>query len=60
MLDLVDMGDHVVLINTRKVVLTSGKWDKKLYRHHTGYVDLVVWIVPIGLRKGLFYKGTLF
>ena len=32
----VDMGDHVVVINTRSVVLTGNKWDDKLYRHHTG------------------------
>ena len=32
----VDMGDHVVVINTRHVVFTGNKWDKKLYRHHTG------------------------
>lgn len=33
---VVNMGDHVVVINTRHIVLTGGKWDKKLYRHHTG------------------------
>ena len=33
----VDTGDHVVVINTGHVVLTGSKWDKKLYRHHTGY-----------------------
>lgn len=33
---LVDMGDHVVVINTKSVVLTGKKWDDKLYRHHTG------------------------
>ncbi|CAI8009147.1 39S ribosomal protein L13, mitochondrial [Geodia barretti] len=33
----VDTGDHVVVINTGHAVLTGSKWDKKLYRHHTGY-----------------------
>ncbi|XP_003384471.1 PREDICTED: 39S ribosomal protein L13, mitochondrial-like [Amphimedon queenslandica] len=33
----VDTGDYVVIINTRKVVFTGQKWNKKLYRHHTGY-----------------------
>lgn len=33
----VDMGDHIVVINTKKVVFTGRKWDQKLYRHHTGY-----------------------
>lgn len=41
----VDMGDHVVVINTKEVVLTGNKWDKKLYRHHTGY--------PGGLKEVL-------
>ena len=36
------MGDHVVVINTKEVVLTGNKWDKKLYRHHTGYVTVVI------------------
>lgn len=33
----VDMGDHLVITNTKEVVLTGKKWDGKLYRHHTGY-----------------------
>ena len=32
-----DVGDHVVVINTRHIILTGSKWKKKLYRHHTGY-----------------------
>ncbi|XP_065828273.1 large ribosomal subunit protein uL13m-like [Oscarella lobularis] len=32
-----DIGDHVVVINTGDVVFTGRKWEKKLYRHHTGY-----------------------
>lgn len=32
-----DLGDHVVVINTKDIVLTGKKWDQKLYRHHTGY-----------------------
>ncbi|CAI8009148.1 39S ribosomal protein L13, mitochondrial, partial [Geodia barretti] len=34
---ILDTGDHVVVINTGHAVLTGSKWDKKLYRHHTGY-----------------------
>lgn len=30
-------GDHVVVLNAEKVVLTGNKEEKKLYRHHTGY-----------------------
>lgn len=32
-----DTGDHVVVINADKVVLTGRKEDQKLYRHFTGY-----------------------
>lgn len=32
-----DVGDYVVVINTRHIILTGSKWKKKLYRHHTGY-----------------------
>ena len=33
---LVDVGDHVILTNTRHVAFTGNKWKDKLYRHHTG------------------------
>jgi large subunit ribosomal protein L13 len=32
-----DTGDHVVVINAEKVVLTGRKDDQKLYRHFSGY-----------------------
>ncbi len=34
----VDCGDHVVIINCDKAVLTGNKLDKKFYRHHSGWV----------------------
>ncbi len=34
----VDTGDHVIIINTDKVVLTGKKLDQKYYTYHTGYV----------------------
>ena len=34
----VDTGDHVIVINTDKVVLTGNKLEDKYYRYHTGYV----------------------
>ena len=34
----VDCGDHVIIINTDKAVLTGKKLEKKFYRHHTGYI----------------------
>lgn len=38
-----DMGDNVIVINARQVVLKGAKIDQKLYRHHTLY--------PGGLRE---------
>ncbi|MBI2708788.1 MAG: 50S ribosomal protein L13 [Actinobacteria bacterium] len=32
-----DMGDHVIIVNAAKVVLTSGKAEKKLVYRHSGY-----------------------
>ncbi len=32
-----DMGDHVVIINADKVVLTSGKAEKKMVFRHSGF-----------------------
>lgn len=34
----VDTGDHVIIINADKVVLTGNKLNDKIYYHHTGYV----------------------
>ncbi len=34
----VDTGDHVIIINAEKAVLTGRKLDQKLYCHHSGYV----------------------
>ena len=39
----VDTGDHVVVVNAAKVILTSGKADDKLAYRHSGY--------PGGLRS---------
>ncbi|EOD01025.1 50S ribosomal protein L13 [Caldisalinibacter kiritimatiensis] len=39
----VDCGDHVIVINAEKAVLTGKKLEQKLYRYHTGY--------PGGLRE---------
>jgi large subunit ribosomal protein L13 len=32
-----DVGDHVVVVNAGKVVLTGNKLEKKIYYHHSGY-----------------------
>jgi large subunit ribosomal protein L13 len=41
-----DTGDHVVIINAEKVVLTGLKSDQKVYRRYTGF--------PGGLREESF------
>jgi large subunit ribosomal protein L13 len=38
-----DTGDHVIVINADKVVMTGKKWQTKMYRKHSGY--------PGGLRE---------
>ena len=32
-----DMGDHVIIVNADKVVLTAGKADRKFVHRHSGY-----------------------
>jgi large subunit ribosomal protein L13 len=34
----VDCGDHVIVVNAEKVVLTGRKVQQKVYRHHTGHI----------------------
>jgi large subunit ribosomal protein L13 len=41
-----DMGDHVVIINADKVVLTSGKAEKKKVYRHSGF--------PGGIKEQTF------
>jgi large subunit ribosomal protein L13 len=42
----VDTGDYVVVINAAKVTVSGKKYDKKIYRRHTGY--------PGGIRERTF------
>ncbi len=32
-----DTGDHVIIVNAEKIVLTGRKLDQKMHRYHTGY-----------------------
>ncbi len=34
----VDCGNHVIVVNADKVVLTGNKLEQKYYRRHTGYI----------------------
>lgn len=38
----VDCGDFVVVTNCEKVRFTGQKWQKKVYRYHTGYIGGLV------------------
>ena len=33
-----DTGDHVIVVNADKIILTGKKLDQKIYYHHSGYV----------------------
>ncbi len=33
-----DCGDHVIIVNAEKAVLTGRKAQQKYYRHHTGWI----------------------
>ena len=33
----VDTGDHVIILNADKVILTGNKLDQKMYTRHSGY-----------------------
>ena len=35
----VDCGDHVIIINAEKAILTGKKLDQTLYRRHSGYIS---------------------
>ena len=43
-----DTGDHVIVINASKVILTGKKLDQKNYYHHSGY--------PGGLKTTSYRK----
>lgn len=67
----VDTGDHVIVINADKVVLTGKKEQTKVYFHYTGYVggdrymkagdalqQKPVWVVEHAIR-GMLPKNKL-
>ena len=34
----IDVGDHVIVLNCREVILTGNKLNQKTYRHHSGHI----------------------
>jgi large subunit ribosomal protein L13 len=47
----VDTGDHVIIVNADKVILTGRKLDQKVYVHYTGY--------PGGLKREVYRRLLL-
>lgn len=46
----IDMGDHVVIINTAKIVVTGRKEDQKMYHRHSGYPGGMT-VTPLSLMR---------
>lgn len=46
-----DVGDYLVVTNTRHITLTGAKWNKKIYRHHTGYPGGLKEVVARNLHR---------
>jgi large subunit ribosomal protein L13 len=50
----VDDGDNVIIVNAEKIVLTGRKREKKVYRHHTGYIGSVKERTARSILEGKF------
>jgi len=37
-----DVGDHVVVINTKHVAMVEDLWRKQQYKHDTRFVDIYI------------------
>lgn len=55
----VDCGDHVIVINAGKVVLTGNKRDKKVYYKHTGYIGGIKEVTAAKVLDGRFPERVL-
>ena len=49
-----DCGDHVIIVNASKVVLTGNKLQKKVYYHHTGYIGGIKERTAKSIMEGRF------
>ncbi|MEG2659792.1 MAG: 50S ribosomal protein L13 [Oscillospiraceae bacterium] len=49
----VDCGDHVVIINCDKAVLTGNKMEQKIYYHHSGWIGGMK-----AVKAGTMMKGN--
>ena len=55
----VDCGDNVIIINAEKVLFTGKKREKKLYRHHTGYIGGIKERTAKSIFEGKFPERIL-
>jgi large subunit ribosomal protein L13 len=55
----VDCGDNVIIINAGKVVLTGRKRERKIYRHHTGYIGGIKERTAKSILEGRFPQRIL-
>lgn len=55
----IDCGDHVVIINADKVVLTGNKYEDKPYYHHTGHPGGIKEIKARKILEGKFPERIL-
>ncbi len=46
-----DTGDHVIIVNAEKIVLSGKKFEQKNYYHHTGYMGGIKHITAKGLME---------
>ena len=46
-----DMGDHVIILNASKAILTGNKLDQKKYTHFTGYIGGMKEIIARDVMK---------
>ena len=54
-----DVGDHVIIINCDKVILTGHKLDQKIYRHHSGYIGGMKEIVARNMLENQSNKAMM-
>ena len=55
----VDCGDHVVVINADKAVLTGKKYEDKKYHRHTGYPGGIKTLNPRQIMEGKFPERVI-
>src|SRR6202022_3527605 len=55
----VDCGDHVIIVNASKVVLTGRKRENKIYYNHTGFIGGIKERTAKSILEGRFPGGRV-